>query len=219
MSEYDCSVLLPFPSWPLPHFLLFAFLKSWNYDTGVLHQLCSRHLQLGKAVKCENQKSEVNLGWKFNPWVTLTNRGFAKKFKRQFRDFHWVRSHSSRAVNMPVARWATADQRQGWEIGETPQQDTVMPSQHAWCLTHCFRISKPDPEGTLVKQREAKCSGSCFLPAQPIINQGAPARPVHFNQLSNTVVRKNKKKNCGQGQNINLIKNHRRTKEKNANTQ
>lgn len=69
-----------------------------------------------------------------------------KSSKNNLETSFWL-GVTVRVVNMPVAPRAKADQRQGWEIEQTPQQDTAMPSQHARCLTPLLQNIKTWPRG------------------------------------------------------------------------
>lgn len=144
--------------WMLSPVHLETFIKQPFYKSDIccwaLCPLSRGYLQLRRN-ECEVKKSEANQRWdssslflkKSNGWFTLTDRGCAKEFKELFRGVLLVRSHSSRVVNMPVAPRATADQRQGREIEQTPQQDTAMPSQHARFLTPLLQNIKTWPQG------------------------------------------------------------------------
>lgn len=74
-------------------------------------------------------------------------QGLSQRVQRRIWRLPWVRSHSSWVFDMPVAPRATADQRQGWETGQTPHEDTAMPSQHARCLTPLSQPIKAWPPG------------------------------------------------------------------------
>lgn len=78
----------------------------------------------------------------------------------------WVRSQSLSVVTV----WAK-DQRTARKRGWMPAT-LLLSIASGWLLRP--QLSKPDPKGTLVKQREVKNAGSNFLPARPIDGQGAP---------------------------------------------